>query len=92
MSIRKCKAQNRKLTAGFLKNIENAETLLHQDEGYKVFRTLRGSPPYWERARKDLFAMIRQPGKPTWFSSFSAAETKWLHLLGILAQTVSNKQ
>ncbi|PIK42671.1 hypothetical protein BSL78_20468 [Apostichopus japonicus] len=61
------------------------------DEGFRVFRTLRGSPPYWEKSKRELFAMIRQLGIPTWFLSFSAAETRWLHLLKILGRTVNNR-
>jgi len=41
------------------------ETLIHLDEGFRVFRNLMGSPPYFERCKKDLFAMMRQLGKPT---------------------------
>ena len=36
--------------------------------------------------------MIRQLGKPTWFCSFSAAETRWPHLLKILGRLVEKKQ
>ncbi|KAJ8048033.1 hypothetical protein HOLleu_00192 [Holothuria leucospilota] len=60
-------------------------------EGFRVFRTVRGSPPYWEKTKKELFAMIRQLGIPTWFISFSAAETRWVHLR-ILGRTVHNKE
>lgn len=35
--------------------------------------------------------MIRQLGIPTWFLSFSATETRWLHLLKILGRTVQHK-
>ena len=35
--------------------------------------------------------MIRQLGKPTWFCSFSAAETRWPHLLRILGRIVEGK-
>jgi hypothetical protein len=28
--------------------------------------------------KKDVFAMIRQLGLPTWFGSFSSADTKWI--------------
>lgn len=38
--------------------------------------------------QKDLFAMIRQLGKPTWFCSFSAAETRWSHLLKVLGRLI----
>ena len=36
--------------------------------------------------------MIRQLGKPTWFCSLSAAETRWLHLLKILGRIVEKKE
>ena len=54
-------------------------------------RNLRGSPPYFEKCKKDLFAMIRQLGNPTWFCSFSAAETRWSHLLKKLGRLVEKK-
>lgn len=40
--------------------------------------------------KKVIFA-IRQIGKPTWFCSFSAAETRWTHLPRILGKLVNNK-
>lgn len=52
------------------------DALVKQDDGFRVLRNLRGSPQYWEQAEKDVFAMIRQLGIPTWLCSFSAAETK----------------
>lgn len=39
--------------------------MLHCDEGYKFLRPIRGTPPFWQSAQRDLFAMIRQLGKPT---------------------------
>ena len=35
--------------------------------------------------------MIHQLGNLTWFSSFSAAETRWVHLLKILGRLVDKK-
>ncbi|XP_071855229.1 uncharacterized protein [Apostichopus japonicus] len=91
LSMRKKKTQGKKLTAQHFKTNESIKQILTLDEGFRVFRTLRGSPPYWERSKKELFAMIRQLGIPTWFLSFSAAETRWLHLLKILGRTIKNK-
>ena len=91
IALRKCKGSNRTLTAGELKNPGNLERLIRHDEGYKFLRALRGSPPYFEKAKKDLFAMIRQLGPATLFCSFSSAETKWIHLLRILGNLVDNK-
>ena len=35
--------------------------------------------------------MIRQLGNATWFCSFSAAETRWIHLIKILDRLVDHK-
>ena len=84
VALQKCKGENRCLTAGQLKQNGTVERLVHLDEGYKFLRALRGSPPYFEEAKKDIFAMIRQLGPATLFCSFSSAETQWIHLLRIL--------
>ena len=92
IALRKCKGNNRNLTAGHLKQEGALERLVHLDEGYKFLRALRGSPPYFERAKKYIFAMIRQLGPATLFCSFSSAETKWIHLLRILGKLVDAKE
>ena len=92
LAIRKCKLKGRKLTVKDVLNENSIENILKHDEGYKVLRTLRGSPPYWEQAKKDIFAMIRQLGIPTWFCSFSAAETKWHSLLRMLGSIIHGRQ
>ena len=85
--IRKTK-RNQDLTAAYLKTSGNVEKLCRLNEGFRIFKDLRGSPPYWEQTKKDLFAMIRRLGIPTWFMSFSSAETRWYHLLQILHKCV----
>ena len=47
IALRKCKGNNRNLTAGHLKQEGALERLVHLDEGYKFLRALRGSPPYF---------------------------------------------
>lgn len=89
--LRKCKTKGRKITAGELKQEGALERLCHADDGYRFLRALRGSPAYFEKAKKDLFAMIRQLGPATLFCSFSAAETKWQHLLIILGKLIDKR-
>ena len=91
IALRKCKGNNRTLTAGQLKQQGTLERLVRLDEGYKFLRALRGSPPYFEKAKKDIFAMIRQLGPATLFCSFSSAETQWIRLLRILGKLVDDK-
>ena len=56
-----------------------------------IFRTIRNSPAYLEKRKKDAFAMFRQLGCPSLFMSQSCAETKWPELLRALGQLVDNK-
>ena len=91
IALRKCKGNNISLTAGELKNSANLERLIRHDEGFKFLRALRGSLPYFEKAKKDLFAIICQLGPATLFCCFSSAETKWIHLLRILGKLVDGK-
>ena len=91
LAIRKCKTKGRKMTVSEVLSPGFVDNLVKQDDGFRVLRSLRGSPPYWESAKNDVFAMIRQLGMPTWFCSFSAAETKWTPLLRCLSKLVKNK-
>ena len=91
IAIRKCKGNRGTLNAGQLKQQGALNNLLQHDEGFKFLRALRGSPPYFDKAKRDLFAMIRQLGPATLFCSFSSAETQWTHLLQILGQFVDCK-
>jgi hypothetical protein len=52
---------------------------------------LRNSPAYLETKKKDVFAVIRQLGLPTWFLSLSSADTKWVDLLKMLAKINTHK-
>ncbi len=91
IALRKCELGNRTLTAGELKTPEGLGSLICHDEGYKFLRALRGSPPYFEKAKKYLFAMIRQLGPASLFCSFLSAETKSIHLLRILGTLIDHK-
>ena len=91
LAIRKCKRKGQSITAGDILSPGFVDKLTLQDDGFRVLRTIRGSPPYWEHAKRDLFAMIRQLGIPTWFCSFSAAETKWEPLLCSLSKLLNGK-
>ena len=52
---------------------------------------MRGSPPYFEKAKIYIFAMIRQLGSANLFCSFSSAVIQWIHLLRILDKLVDDK-
>ena len=48
LSLPKCKTKGKTYTAGDLKSETSVKKLINLDEGFRVFRNLRGSPPYFE--------------------------------------------
>ncbi|GBP71338.1 hypothetical protein EVAR_57722_1 [Eumeta japonica] len=54
------------------------------ESNFAFLRSIPNSTWYWSERKKDLFAMIRQLGKPTVFFTISANEIGWLDLLQLL--------
>lgn len=92
LAMRKCKTNGEKITAGEVLSPGFIDNVAMHGEGFRVLRKLRGSPPYWESAKKDIFAMIKQLSTPTWFCSFSAAETKWVPLRSVFSKIGKTKK
>jgi len=90
IAVRKHKTGDKTFTAGELRHSDAVDKLIKFDEGYRVLKEIRGSPPYWEKAQKELYAMIRQLGPANLFITLSAAKTRWSHLLKMLSQIVDN--
>ncbi|XP_062597979.1 uncharacterized protein LOC134259411 [Saccostrea cucullata] len=86
ISIRKSvsKLDGGPVTTEMLQNPAVLAKLLRSDEAIRFMQPIRGTPAYWSCAQKDLFAMLRQLGIPTWFCSFSAAEYRWNEILGTI--------
>ncbi|XP_030832522.1 uncharacterized protein LOC115920595 [Strongylocentrotus purpuratus] len=72
------------ITASDLKDAEKVKKILKSDKGYKFLKQIRGTPPFWQKTQKDVLAMVRQLGKPTWFASFSSADMRWPELMNTL--------
>ena len=75
VALRKCQGNNGSIKAGQLKQKGALDKLIRHDDGFKFLRALRGSPPYFEKAKKDIFAMIRQLVSTSLFCSFFCRNT-----------------
>ena len=84
-AVRRCQTQANTMTAAQARDSTYIDNYLKRDEGYYLFKQIRNSPAYLETKKKDVFAMIRQLGLPTWFMSLSSADTRWTDLLKMLA-------
>lgn len=72
------------VTASSLRSSSTLKTFVSKDLAYMIFKNIRGSPAYWQRAMYDLLGMVRQLGKFTWFS----ADLRWTDTIRIVAQQV----
>ena len=79
------------LTKQTLNNLNNAD-LVRYNRGFNVFKNVRGTAPYYEEAKKNLNAILRQRGCPTIFLTLSSAEFDWPELLKEVAETVYRKK
>ncbi|XP_052696227.1 uncharacterized protein LOC128174822 [Crassostrea angulata] len=74
------------VTLEMLQDPSTLSRLLRNDDAIRFMQPIRGTPAYWATAQKDLFAMLRQLGIPTWFCSFSAAEYRWNDAVKVILQ------
>merc|ERR1711867_211752 len=81
------KSKYKKATLGALTKTE----MERSDLGFKAFKNVRGTTPYFEAKKKDLFAMIRQIGPPHIFFTKSVHETSMLPLIKSLQEKDKNK-
>ncbi len=72
--------EGKAITASMLTDNEQVKKLIRRNEGYRFLSKIRGTPAYWETSKKDVFAMIRQLGIPTFFITFSAADRRWIEI------------
>ena len=91
LAIKRVQTKGNTYTAGQILDTARQIAITNLDEGYYIFRTIRNSPPYLDMCKKEIMAMIRQLGLPTWFVSLSAADTKWHDLIVMLGKLNENK-
>lgn len=80
------KKQNEGTNSRRPKREDAIQKLIHLDKAYRFLTALNSYHPHFERGKKDLSAMTRKLHSATLFSSFSAAGTKWNHLLRMLGE------
>ena len=82
------KSRGECLTASYVKtNSERLKRLMFTDKAYLFMRNIPGSPPYWQKFRKEAIAMVHHLGCPTWFMTLSCADLRWPELFEIIART-----
>lgn len=78
----RCMRETENITRRMIEDRNFLDTCVERN--LSVLKSISNSAHYWLSRRKDLFAMIRQLGKPTVFLTLSANEINWLNLLATL--------
>ena len=55
IALRKCQHNSGTITACHLKRPGTIDNMINHNEGFKFMRALRGSPPYFEKAKKKIY-------------------------------------
>ena len=73
-------------TAKLTRNDVEDKTFIEKcvENNFAFMKSIPNSPQYWLQKKKDVFTMMRQLGKPTFFLTLSATEYRWSQLLRIL--------
>ena len=69
------------ITAGLLCNPIALQQLVQNEQAYKFFKNVRGSPAYWQNEMYDVLAMLRTLSIPTSFLTLSAADLHWPEMI-----------
>ena len=56
---------------------ENGEINVRLTDAFDVFKKIKGSPKYWQVARNELVAKVKQLGPFHVFYTFSCGEMRW---------------
>lgn len=81
--IRKGELKGKKLCAKDVKGMSNLNKFLQSPVGYHSLK-IYVFPDYVENMKKDIFAMIRQLGPPTFFVTFTSTDHLWQPLCNAL--------
>jgi hypothetical protein len=65
---------------------------MKSDIGYIDFKNIHTSPDYLQQNKKNIFAIIRQLGLPTFFITFTSAENCLDPLVATVSDLYRNKK
>ena len=80
-----------RLSAGDVSDVAQLRDMIQRDNAYQFLQNVRGSPPYFQRAVKQLIAMVAQIGCPHFFLTLSAADMRWPELFQIISEQNGKK-
>jgi hypothetical protein len=78
----KCVGETENITRSMIEDKEFLESCV--EKSLLFLKSIPNSVHYWAQRKRDVFAMIRQLGKPTMFLIMSANEIPWPRFLNAL--------
>ena len=75
------------LTAGMFANYdESVKRFVSNDQGFLFMNQIKGTPAYWKKFQREVLAMVKQLGCPTFFLTLSCADLRWNELVEIISK------
>ena len=75
------------LTAGMFANYnESVRRFVSNDQGFLFMNQIKETPAYWKKFQREVLAMVKQLGCPTFFLTLSCADLRWNELIEIISK------
>ena len=62
---------------GKIDSLSNGEIKVHLNDAFGVFKKIKGTPKYWQTAKNELIAKVKQLGPFHLFYTFSCGKMRW---------------
>ena len=82
------KVKSSRLNAEMLsKNFKDTvKQFIASDDAFRFMNSIKGTPAYWEKLLREVLAMVKQLGLPTFFLTLSCADLRWNELISIISK------
>ena len=75
-----------RMSASVVLDAEQLRQVMKNDNANQFLQNVRGSPAYFQRAERELIAIVAQLGCPQFFLTLSSADMSWPGLFRIIGQ------
>ena len=65
---------------------DRVKQFIASDDAFSFLNSIKGTPAYWKKILREVSAMVKQLGLPTFFLTLSCADLRWNKLISIISK------
>ena len=69
---------------GIMSNSPDGKASMKLTDTFRVFKSVKGTPKFWQQKRYNLLAIVNVLGLFQWFFTFSCAELRWPSIIACI--------